>query len=129
MSDYKQIFDAVTGAPRYQRNLDWGEAHPGHPEATVRAHIAEIDGNLEAAALNANLAQAGYGTLFRVQPLPQPGQGCRERFALWHSYVGGVPISSSEVAINQRRPDRRDTSEVPMGMGRHRRARGAEQRA
>jgi hypothetical protein len=52
------------------------------------------------AALNANLAQADYGILFRVQPLPQPGRGCRERFVLWHSYVGGMPISSSEVAIN-----------------------------
>src|SRR6516164_2441514 len=100
MLDYKQIFDAVTSDPRYQRNLDWGEARPGHPEATVRTHIAEVDGNLEALRhklsetdywrprvlihthdtfkgeaqpLNANLAQGDYGILFRVQPLPQPG--------------------------------------------------------
>ena len=26
MLDYKQIFDAMTSDPRYQRNLDWGEA-------------------------------------------------------------------------------------------------------
>ena len=47
MADYKQIFDAITSDPRYQRNLDWGDARPGHPEATVRAHIAEVDRNLE----------------------------------------------------------------------------------
>jgi hypothetical protein len=58
MSDYKQIFDAVTSDPRYQRNLDWGEAHPGHPEATVRTHIAEVDGNLE--ALRHKLSETDY---------------------------------------------------------------------
>lgn len=47
MADYKKIFDAVTSDPRYQRNLDWGEARPGHPEGTVRAHISEVDRNLE----------------------------------------------------------------------------------
>jgi hypothetical protein len=47
MSDYKQIFDAVTNDPRYQRNLDWGESRAGHPEGTVRAHVAEVDRNAE----------------------------------------------------------------------------------
>jgi len=47
MSDYRKIFEAITSDPRYQRNLDWGEARPGHPEGTVRAHIAELERNLE----------------------------------------------------------------------------------
>ena len=46
MTDYRAIFEAVVADPRYQANLDWGEARPGHPEGTVRAHIAELEGNL-----------------------------------------------------------------------------------
>ena len=34
MLDYKQIFDAMTSDPRYQRNLDWGEARPDRVVAT-----------------------------------------------------------------------------------------------
>jgi hypothetical protein len=45
--DYRNAFEAITADPRYLANLDWGEARPGHPEATVRAHIAEIEPNLE----------------------------------------------------------------------------------
>lgn len=45
--DYASAFQSVIFDPRYQRNLDWGEARPGHPEGTVRAHIAEIEPNLE----------------------------------------------------------------------------------
>ena len=47
MRDYKKIFDAITSDARYQRNLDWGKARRGHPEGTVRAHIAELEGNVE----------------------------------------------------------------------------------
>ncbi len=47
MIDYKLIFDALVKDPRYLKNLDWGEARPGHPEGTVRAHLAEIEPNLE----------------------------------------------------------------------------------
>ncbi len=45
--DYASAFQSVIADPRYQRNLDWGESRPGHPEGTVRAHIAEIEPNLE----------------------------------------------------------------------------------
>ncbi|HEX3147336.1 MAG TPA: hypothetical protein VHR66_04590 [Gemmataceae bacterium] len=45
--DYQAILEAITADPRYVANLDWGEARPGHPEGTVRAHIAEIEPNLE----------------------------------------------------------------------------------
>jgi hypothetical protein len=47
MTDYKKIFDAITSDARYQRNLDWGKARPGHPEGTIRAHIAGLERNLE----------------------------------------------------------------------------------
>lgn len=43
---YEQIFQAITADPRYQRNLDWGKPRPGHPEGTVRAHIEELEKNL-----------------------------------------------------------------------------------
>jgi hypothetical protein len=37
----------ITNDPRYLRNLDWGKARSGHPEGTIRAHIAEVDRNLD----------------------------------------------------------------------------------
>jgi hypothetical protein len=46
MIDYPQIFAAVIADPEYQKNLDWGQSRPGHPEGTVRAHIAELEQNL-----------------------------------------------------------------------------------
>jgi hypothetical protein len=47
MPDYQQIFRDMVADPRYLANLDWGEPRDGHPEGTVRAHIAEIEPNLE----------------------------------------------------------------------------------
>lgn len=47
MSRYQTIFQRISADPRYLANLDWGESRPGHPEGTVRAHIAELEGNLE----------------------------------------------------------------------------------
>jgi hypothetical protein len=44
--DYRKVFEAVVSDSRYLANLDWGEARPGHPEGTVRAHIAELEQNL-----------------------------------------------------------------------------------
>jgi hypothetical protein len=46
--DYRATFDAMVTDPRYLANLNWGEPRPGHPEGTVRAHIAEIEPNLDA---------------------------------------------------------------------------------
>jgi hypothetical protein len=45
--DYRAAFDAIVSDPRYQKNLGCGDARPGHPEGTVRMHIAEIEPNLE----------------------------------------------------------------------------------
>jgi hypothetical protein len=61
MTDYEKIYNAIVNDPRYQRNLDWGEARPGHPEGTVRAHIAEIEANLE--ALRSKLSASDYWKL------------------------------------------------------------------
>jgi hypothetical protein len=47
MVDYQKAFQAVVADPRYLANLDWGEPREGHSEGTVRAHIAEIEPNLE----------------------------------------------------------------------------------
>lgn len=43
----QQIFSRMTRDPRYERNLDWGEPRAGHPEGTIRAHIAELEQTLE----------------------------------------------------------------------------------
>src|SRR5687768_497601 len=40
--------ERILADPRYQANLDWGQPRPGHPEGTVRAHIAELVVNLAA---------------------------------------------------------------------------------
>jgi hypothetical protein len=61
MRDYKEIFDAITSDPRYQRNLDWGKVRPGHPEGTIRAHIAELERNLE--RLREKLSETNYWRL------------------------------------------------------------------
>ncbi len=61
MTDYKATFDSVVNDPRYQTNLDWGEARPGHPEGTVRAHLAEIEPNLE--ALRPKISEVDYWKL------------------------------------------------------------------
>src|SRR5690242_5079879 len=59
--DYKAAFQAVLNDSRYKKNLDWGEARPGHPEGTVRAHLAEIEPNLE--ALRPKLTDEDYWKL------------------------------------------------------------------
>jgi hypothetical protein len=48
MSQYYQgILAKIQADPRYQRNLDWGKPRRGHPEGTVRAHIEELERNLD----------------------------------------------------------------------------------
>jgi hypothetical protein len=61
MLDYRPTFDAMVLDPRYITNLDWGEAREGHPEGTVRAHIAEIETNLD--ALRSKLGDQDYWKL------------------------------------------------------------------
>jgi hypothetical protein len=61
MIDYKAAFEALVRDPRYRKNLDWGEARPGHPEGTVRAHLLEIEPNLE--ALRPKLTEEEYWKL------------------------------------------------------------------
>jgi hypothetical protein len=61
VTDYEKIFEAIRRDPRYRRNLDWGEARPGHPEGTVRKHIAELERNLE--SLRSKVSRADYWRL------------------------------------------------------------------
>lgn len=61
MTDYKAVFETIVNDPRYQKNLDWGESRPGHPEGTVRAHVEEIERNLE--VLRDRLSETDYWKL------------------------------------------------------------------
>jgi hypothetical protein len=61
MFDYRSALDRILADPRYQANLDWGEPRSGHPEGAVRAHIAEIECNLE--ALRRKLSEDDYWKL------------------------------------------------------------------
>jgi hypothetical protein len=45
--EYQAIFDKIVQDPRYQAGLDWGVPRPGHPEGTIRAHIADLERTLE----------------------------------------------------------------------------------
>ncbi len=45
--DYEAVLQAVMVDPRYQERLDWGEPRPGHPEGTIRAHIEDLERNLD----------------------------------------------------------------------------------
>jgi hypothetical protein len=61
MTDYKSALAAIVQDPRYQRNLDWGQPRPGHPEGTVRAHVAELERNLE--SIRGRLMETDYWKL------------------------------------------------------------------
>jgi hypothetical protein len=43
---YELLYAAIVADTRYRANLSWGEAREGHPEGTIAAHIAELEGNL-----------------------------------------------------------------------------------
>jgi hypothetical protein len=55
MADLKDILKRIQADYRYQENLDWGAPRPGHPEGTIRAHIEELEKNL-------NLLRSRVGT-------------------------------------------------------------------
>ena len=61
MIDYQSAFASITSDARYLANLDWGKPRRGHPEATVRAHIAELEANLE--ALRPKLSKSDFWKL------------------------------------------------------------------
>jgi hypothetical protein len=109
MTDYAQIFRAITNDPRYLRNLDWGKARPGHPEGTIRAHIAEVDGNLE--ALRDKLSETDYWRLrvlihthdtFKAEA--QPGVAIaapNSHASLARAFLGGFCADADMLAMVQ----------------------------
>ena len=42
---YRSAYEALLRDERYQHHLDWGEPRHGHPEGTLRAHLADLDRN------------------------------------------------------------------------------------
>ena len=61
MDDYQTIFDQIVADERYRANIDWGAPRQGHPEGSVRAHIAEIEINL--VALQSRFSDVDYWKL------------------------------------------------------------------
>jgi hypothetical protein len=43
----KEIVEKILRDPRYLENIEYGEPRAGHPEGSVRNHIAELEENLE----------------------------------------------------------------------------------
>ncbi|MBX3398198.1 MAG: hypothetical protein KF873_05620 [Gemmataceae bacterium] len=83
--DYRTACDAVVNDPRYLANLDWGESRQGHPEGTVRAHIAEIEPNLE--LLRPSLTDEDY---WKLKLLIHTHEGFKAESK------GGVPITDPQ---------------------------------
>ena len=48
MNKYQSIFENIVNDPDYLENLDWGKPRPGHPEGTAKAHITDLENNLDA---------------------------------------------------------------------------------
>ncbi len=88
MTDYQALLDAVTDDPHYQRNLDWGEPRPGHPEGTVRAHIAELERNLEHLVERGHVSASG-GDYWKLKVLIHT----HDTFKPDSAGEGAVPIS------------------------------------
>ena len=59
--DLGALFQAVTSDECYQRNIQWGEPRPGHPEGKISAHIAELEHN--AAAFCSRLPESEFWKL------------------------------------------------------------------
>ncbi len=47
MDDYAAIYQRIIDNDEYKKNIDYGEPRSGHPEGSVRAHIAELEDNLQ----------------------------------------------------------------------------------
>ena len=43
----REAIKKITADPRYQRNIEYGQPRPGHPEGKVRFHIMDLESNLE----------------------------------------------------------------------------------
>ena len=41
------IVTRILADPTYQKNIEYGQPRPGHPEGKVRLHIADLEANLE----------------------------------------------------------------------------------
>lgn len=47
MTNYEDILNRIRKDPAYEANLDWGKPRSGHPEGSIRKHIAELEDNLD----------------------------------------------------------------------------------
>ena len=45
--NYQHILKQLQADSRYCRNMEWGQPRGGHPEGSIRAHIEELEANLD----------------------------------------------------------------------------------
>jgi hypothetical protein len=57
----QDLLQKIVADESYQANLDWGKPRRGHAEATVRAHVAELEENLD--FLRPRLSEDAYWKL------------------------------------------------------------------
>jgi hypothetical protein len=60
-NEWRSLLGRIVADPRYKANLDWGSPRKGHPEATIRAHVEELEMNLS--ALSPELSDDEYWKL------------------------------------------------------------------
>jgi hypothetical protein len=109
VTDYRAALAAVQCNPRYLGNLDWGEQRPGHPEGTIRAHIAEVQFNLD--RLRSRLAEDDYWRLmllvhthdtFKAQATPGvPITDPRSHASLARTFLAGYVVDPDLLAMTQ----------------------------
>ena len=61
MTNYQHILNNIQTDPAYESHLDWGEPRSGHPEGSIRKHIAELEDILE--RLKPRLSEEEFGKI------------------------------------------------------------------
>jgi hypothetical protein len=79
--NYEDILQRIQRDPAYLANLDWGEPRSGHPEGSIRRHIADLEENLA-----------------RLRPRLSDGESWKLRLLI-HSHDTFKPDAKTGVAI------------------------------
>jgi hypothetical protein len=61
VDELRKQFEAICSDLRYRDNVEWGEPRAGHPEGSIKAHIAQLECNL--AALRSKLSDLDFWKL------------------------------------------------------------------
>lgn len=89
MSHADQLLADLLADPDYLRGLDYGSPRAGHPEGSIRAHIAELEANLE----TVTVARARLGSPLASESIARLKVLIHAHDILKVDSVEGLPIS------------------------------------